>query len=272
MIYRCFANGMIGHLPPFSKYFYFDTEETRYHKDIKDIPDWRYKDIPITYEYNSHGHRSKEISELGKKYILFNGCSHTEGHAMPIEETYAYMLSKDLNMDYYNLALKGNTVNTTYYNLSLFLAKAKVKPKLVVIQWPHFNRLTLIHQDKDPKWNQYGVYTVHRNPGMKYDDTGIYKLLDMNNVPMSHSYWYRHLTLELLSNYKIPIVEINGMSEIEISPYEPVKTTIVSWPGIEFFPDLARDHLHAGPLTNRLWADKILESLDKKFLAASDYL
>ena len=59
----------------------FTDSEERYLESIKTQPnDWYYKDRSFTYSYNEYGHRSKNISDIDlDNYILFTGCSHTEG-------------------------------------------------------------------------------------------------------------------------------------------------------------------------------------------------
>jgi hypothetical protein len=244
MIYSYFLNGFIGHSPPHNKYFYFPDEV---------IKNQKYKNIEITYEYNSNGHRCKEINDLGKDYILTTGCSATEGHAMKLEETYSYMLAKKLGCNYYNLGLKGSSTGTTYYNLTMFLSKVKVKPKFIVIQWPHFNRYHLVHKD-----GQYAVYNPYADFNYNYDYQ-VFKTLHKFEVPEAMSSFYRKMTLEFIKPFNIPVLELNFMKEIELSP-EKYNTKVVTWPGIEKFLDFGRDNVHAGVETNQLWTNKLLEA------------
>ena len=236
-------------------FYYGKWERERFQENCKKIKDWRYKDLEITYDYNSSGHRCKEIHELSDDYILVAGCSTTDGHEEKLEETYPYILAKKLGVDYYNLGLKGSSANTTYYNLTLFLSKVHVKPRAVVLQWPHFNRYALIHSE-----GQYAVYNPMQNFHFKYDYE-VFKTLHMHDLPVSHSHFYRKLALEYLSNLNIKVVELNMMADIKLES-EGYDTDILQWDGIEKFDDVARDLVHAGPITNTLWANKILEILD----------
>lgn len=257
MIYNYFLNGFIGHTPSVNRYFYFPDEEKNFIEDCKKIKNWRYRNLEITYDYNSNGHRCKEIHELSDEYILTTGCSSTEGHAMKLEETYSYMLAKRLKCDYYNLGLKGSSTSTTYYNLSMFLSKVKKKPKFIVLQWPHFNRYHLVHKD-----GQYAVYNPYSDFNYKYDYT-VFKTLHKFEVPEASSHFYRKLILEYIKVYDIPVIELNFMNDIVLDN-EGYDTRIVTWKGIERFLDFGRDHIHAGVHTNQLWTDKILEALGYK--------
>lgn len=256
MIYQYFKNGFIGHPKPMNRNFYYgDWEEKRFIANCKKIPNWRYKDLELTYDYNSSGHRCKEIQDLSDDYILVTGCSTTDGHEEILEETYPYILANRLGVDYYNLGLKGSSVNTTYYNLTMFLNKVRIKPKAIVLQWPHFSRYALIHKE-----GQYAVYNAMENFHYKYDYE-VFKTLHMHELPTSHSHFYRKLTLEYLSGMNIKVIELNLMAEIKLEN-EGYDTSIIQWDGIEVFQDLARDLNHAGPATNTLWANKILEIID----------
>lgn len=257
MIYKYFLNGFIGHKKPYNNFFYFANEEKEFHETCAKIKDWRYKNLEITYIYNSNGHRSKEIHDLDENYLLTIGCSATEGQAMKLEETYTYMLSKNLNMDYYNLALKNSDMATLYYNLTMFINKVKIKPKLIVLQWPDFYRYHLVHKD-----GQYAVYSPYGYFGYSYDYE-VFKTLHMYEVPEATSQFYRKLTLEFLRPHNINTVELNYMPHIRISS-DDYNTKIVQWDiQTTNIVDYARDNLHAGVKTNELWTNKILESLGK---------
>lgn len=256
MIYKYFQNGFIGHQAPKHQNFYFgEHEQIEFEENCKKINNWRYKDLEITYNYNSNGHRCKEIKDLSNDYILVTGCSTTDGQAEVLEETYPYILSNRLGLDYYNLGLKGSSVNTVYYNLTMFLSKVNIKPKAIILQWPHFNRYALIHKD-----GQYAVYNPTQNFHYSYDYE-VFKTLHMHELPISHSHFYRKLVLEYISNYNIKVVELNVMADIKLEK-EGYNTSIIQYDNIEMFPDFARDLIHPGVITNNLWADKILEILN----------
>lgn len=123
-----------------------DTEEV-YKKNLCTQPDdWYYKNKKIVYSYNSSGHRCKDIKDLDfDNYILFTGCSHTEGIGLELETTYPYLISKELNCDYYNLALSASGVDTLEYNLLHWFFQFEKKPKYVFIQWPDHSRFISVY-------------------------------------------------------------------------------------------------------------------------------
>jgi hypothetical protein len=102
--------------------------------------DWEYRTKSVVYTRNSLGHRCKELETLRDDFILFIGCSLTEGVGVALEDTYTYKLAQDLGVDYYNLGLAGSGADLLCENLSNWFLNIKKIPMLVVIQWPAPNR------------------------------------------------------------------------------------------------------------------------------------
>jgi hypothetical protein len=141
-IIKFFQNQLYGSTATnlnFSKFGSDSYEE--FEKIAKTQPsDWEYFTKEITYQRNSYGHRCKEIADLNSEFILFVGCSLTEGISLAIEDTYAYKLSKDLNIDYYNLGVSACGPDLTSLNISYWFKNIKRVPKFIVLQWPAVNR------------------------------------------------------------------------------------------------------------------------------------
>lgn len=142
-----------------------DTAEL-YEKNLKVQPDdWYYRNNTISYNRNNNGHRCKNIEDLDlDNYILFSGCSHTEGIGLALENSYPYLLSKKLNVDYYNLAVGGTGTDVVIYNLVTWFAKIKKPPKLLIVQWPHHVRSIAKKHFSKPaeseveQWIAYGLW------------------------------------------------------------------------------------------------------------------
>jgi hypothetical protein len=149
-----------------------DTEEL-FTKNLKTKPnDWYYRTNQISYVRNINGHRCKNIEEIDlDNYILFAGCSHTEGIGLKLEDTYPYLLSKKMNCDYYNLSIGGTGVDTLSYNLVTWFAKIKKPPKLLIVQWPHNVRLTLENFPDEPSieplaFHAHGIWSDNNHKGI----------------------------------------------------------------------------------------------------------
>lgn len=98
-----------------------------------------WKDVDISYDFNSYGFRCDEFTSDNN--IVFLGCSHTLGVGLPLENTFAYNVSKSLNLKMCNLGKGGGALDTcfrlAYYWLNI------LQPKIVVCQMPEETRLEL---------------------------------------------------------------------------------------------------------------------------------
>lgn len=143
-------DSFIGY-PPNKKIFFSgsDTKEN-YEEKLKSIGDnWYYKDIIIEYNYNNLGHRCKNLTDLNlKDYILFVGCSHTEGIGLELENTYPFLTAKKLNIEYYNLSLGGSGIDIIYHNLFVWFNKILQKPKHLIVQIPEPTRFLLKNNNR----------------------------------------------------------------------------------------------------------------------------
>lgn len=84
--------------------------------------------------FNSRGHRCKEIEEINlQNYILFAGDNVGVGWDTPLEETYPYLISKALNVDYYNLSIFNGGLDSLRYNLITWYHMIPQKPRAIII-------------------------------------------------------------------------------------------------------------------------------------------
>lgn len=143
-----------------------DTKEAFEESLITKPDDWYYRTHPISYIRNSNGHRCKELDNLDlNNYILYAGCSYTEGTGLELEKTYSYLVSNDLGTDYYNLALGGTGVDVTSYNLIQWNNLVKANPKALVIQWPSVVRYGVINKNNVDILDLIGPWEKTRGVG-----------------------------------------------------------------------------------------------------------
>lgn len=110
---------------------------------------WEYNHKPITYKYNKFGHRCKNIEDIDlDNYILFAGCSYTEGVGLALSDTYPDIVSRKLGCDYYNMGLGGIGIDVLTFNIVSFLSKVKKQPKAIVVQWPTAERFAVMLNDE----------------------------------------------------------------------------------------------------------------------------
>ena len=101
-------------------------------------------------QFNSRGHRCKEIEELNlHNYILFVGDNMSLALDKPIEETYPYIVSKRLRMDYYNLSITNGGLDSIKYNLLSWNNIQPIKPKLIVVASEFLNSFIVSDQNND---------------------------------------------------------------------------------------------------------------------------
>lgn len=220
-----------------------DTEE-KFQENLKTQPaDWYYRHTPIVYNYNNNGHRSKPVSQLDfDNYILFTGCSHTEGIGIELENTYAYILSKSLGVDYYNMAAEGTGIDVIEYNLLSWFAKFNKKPRFVVVQWPDHSRFL----------SQYPGYETFIPSGSWAEDENLQKFVA--SAEISGFYYARkNISYRLIHNViDVPIIGVYlGSLSLYDSAGIPIKKL-----------DLARDLQHSGIKTNNDVAVRILDHIN----------
>lgn len=88
--------------------------------------------VKIEYSLNKHGYRCNEFSE---QEVLFLGCSQTEGHGLPVELTWPYLLSQKMNKDYACLAKGGDGAQSQVVKAFQFF-KEFHHPKYIFASFP----------------------------------------------------------------------------------------------------------------------------------------
>lgn len=152
-------------------------ESKEYHNDLKgwenilvqDIKLAGYGDfsediIPIEYSKNDLGYRSQPFEN--RSDILFLGDSFTRGDGLPVEKTYAYILSEKLNMSFSSLATGGESVAMQIAKC-FFYFKKYGHPKTIIALFPmhRFSYPYIENQMENPKQNGNQA-KVFNSPGV----------------------------------------------------------------------------------------------------------
>jgi len=222
-----------------------DNQEN-FDKNKNKVPnDWYYNNKKIIYSYNSYGHRCREISELNlKNYILFTGCSHTEGVGLELEKTFSYIVSKTLDCDYYNLGITASGQDVLQYNLITWFNTIVENPKYVIIQWPDHSRFVSMVENTD-NLIPNGTWNINENVAkfITYAE-----LIGFNTAR-------KHLTYNTLKQViKVPVIHTiyGGLSGYDKSS---IQFQIV---------DYARDLSHPGIETNKILAERIVNEIKNR--------
>lgn len=217
-----------------------DNLET-YEKKVAEVKDWYYKDKEITYSLNEYGHRCKSIKEIDlDNYILFLGCSNTEGIGVELEKSFPYLVSQSMNCDYYNLAVEGTGIDVLEHNLVNWFYTVKQKPKYVVLQYPGYTRFVA-------KFPGYSSFLLS---GTWSEDE--YSKRFIASADILGYFQARSKICSSLINHivDVPKIKINfgGIKEYEFG----LTVSRVDW---------ARDFIHAGIKSNEKIAQLITEQM-----------
>ena len=215
--------------------------KNHFEEHLKTQPaDWEYRTKPVTYKRNKLGHRCKELEDLDDKFILFTGCSLTEGVGVALEDTFTFKLAQQLGMDYYNIGLAGSGADLLSENLSMWFANIKKIPQLVVIQWPAPNRH---YQKFENGLTPVGAWIAVRNgivsdevkKATKYDFVNDQVI--QNFVSASNAGYFEHFS-SVLRTTTLNFLDCLGIKYIEFTD--------------EQFPklDVGRDLIHPGVNSN----------------------
>jgi hypothetical protein len=242
-----------------SEKIYFTGSDTRelFLQNLKIMPaDWYYNSADISYVYNKHGHRCKEINDLNfDDYILFCGDSHTEGLGLELEKTYPFLTAKSLNSDYYNLGLGGTGLDYMVHNLIVWLTKFP-KPKYICLYFSDYTRFLRYEDGRIDTFVESGSWNVEHDVKkmlVSGENCGFFQtrfnlfclqlknLLNFYNVPHAYiSIFYSHIT-----NLNLKVFERNQKC-------------------------VARDLQHVGIDTHKTISDYLVSYYNDKYLDARD--
>lgn len=203
----------------------------------------------FTYDFNLFGFRSPELisADDGKESVLFLGCSHTFGIGLPLENTYPYIVSKDLNINYWNLAVPGSSLDTAFRLASYWIDV--LKPTYVVLGKTEETRVEMHSPNDDNCWH-WNVTNKKNVPIDSIEDA------DKDAIIR----WYQNYYIHSKNQYKFNVLKnIAGIKHyaqsagsrfIELGVIDLLQS-------IWHKTDLARDCAHAGVKANIKLADVV---------------
>lgn len=197
--------------------------------------DWVYRTKRVFYQRNSFGHRSKEITELEKDFILFLGCSITVGSAVQLEETFPYLVSKQLNIDYYNLAVEGSGYDLISFNLGSWFEYIKLKPQAIIIKWPQIARTFRNHNNNIVP---IGPWTCKSDIGdrISEEDWKNFESITKTDYFDHYGSIIRHSIIPLIKSQNIKVIEVNDIDCVDYG-------RDLKHPGIETHKIISQDIL-----------------------------
>jgi len=209
-----------------------DTED-HYQKNLTSqyqlLLDNNWIDKQFTYHFNKHGFRCNEFTL--DPSIMFLGCSHTCGIGLPIEQTWAYLVSKQLNLNMINLGIGGSGPDTSFKLANHYINQ--LKPKTVVYFEPSDARFSLTERDN----------IMNFSPWATHD-----KFHDFYNAWVSNE---ENLSLNRVK-HKLAIEAICNRNEIKLIIFNDNHFSRL---------DLARDLSHRGVKSNEKFSKLVLNAI-----------
>ena len=195
---------------------------------------------PLTYSFNQYGHRCRDIGDVDlDNYILFIGCSHTEGVGNFIDDTYPYIVSNSLQMDYYSLGLSGSGIDVQLHNLFTWTLRVKKPPKLLVWQWTLEPRVSIMND----------IGELHCIGSWSDDRHNLDFLMAADKINFSKT--KREFAKSVISNLSFPVVQVDIFKNDDVLYYQR--------------HDFARDLMHYGPKSNQVISSQLINHINNKY-------
>ena len=217
------------------------TYEHNLKNNREELEKYNWTNRQFTYKFNSHGFRSEEFSNDDS--IMFFGCSYTVGIGLPLENTWAYLVAQNLNLKCFNLGIGATGPDTSFRLANHYIPQ--IKPKIVVYAEPHPSRFSLVGVD------DIYQFTTHNIVSIKYDDTTKFNsfyeqwVLNDENIKLN-SIKHRLAIQAICQQYNIKFAFAESYSELA-----PVDL------------DFARDLMHPGVESNKIFAELILSRINQ---------
>lgn len=207
----------------------------------------------ITYNFNSMGYRTTEISNLDKDFLLTFGCSYTEGVGLNLEQIWNDAVSKFLNLDLYNCAKQASGIDVQYYNATLWKNSNLPLPKLVIVQWPHKARKQFVSKED----NKLRLSDMSETPTADGRWWGKRYIVDTGEMEFNNFIWFENFN-NIWESLNVPVLNFTWDDDLA----ENLKRSKYKlWYVLPTNFDKARDNGHDGPLFHKDTADQIIEIL-----------
>jgi hypothetical protein len=216
------------------------TYENNLKNNKEQLEKYNWIDNQFTYKFNRHGFRSEEFTDDDS--IMFFGCSNTVGIGLPVENTWAYQVAKKLDLKCFNLAIGATGPDTAFRLANHYIPQ--IKPKIVVYAEPHPTRFSLFSIDDVYQFSTHNIISLKHGETKKFESFYEHWVLNDENIKLN-SLKHKLAIQALCQQHNIKFVFAESYSEL--------------YCGI----DLARDLMHAGVKSNKIFAELILSRIDQ---------
>ncbi len=210
----------------------------------------------ITYQHNSEGFRCDEFEHWSKHphRILFAGCSLTEGVGLPLKDTWAKLFHKKVcdhlgtDIPFWSIARGATGIDHMVRYMNHYMDM--LRPQLVISYIPFSERRERWFNDF------YGPWSIEKDSQAFLDDRYVLYQTEKNLTMID-------LILERYQSYMI-CSTVDHKFDLDYMNLRNIKQCK------EYIhrKDLARDGIHAGPLTNiefsNLMFNRFFEVINQK--------
>jgi len=214
-----------------------------YENFIKNQPT-NYTEDSITYDFNSHGFRTREFElNSDKKNVLFLGCSHTMGVGLRDTDVWTHHVTQifdETEYNCYNLGVGGSGGDTVARLLTNSIDY--IHPTVVFVLWPSAARFEWYFQTESRVGVKPRMLTNHQPRAIVdlYSDAHCHNLYCKNKLIVN--------LLTQLYNFKVvSLKEGDVFTMIRNKKYSSEQV------------QAARDCMHWGPLIHQGIADLMIQ-------------
>ena len=251
--------------------FYGTDNKEDFAINCKRLPEsWVYKNIPISYKFNSNGLRmNKDLDDVADDYIVGFGCSHTVGVGVNLTDTWIHTLADDLKMDYINNGVSGGSIKLCAINFFNMLSSKKTLPKIAVFAWPSSVRYCFY---EDGEFVFYLPRFITDDKKFQYH-TKTYNNMLLTNVLTTEALFYRNMIKTVCDRLDIKYAEFTFDNTDELKNYG-IPVIYVEPSEKDVNEDHARDvrdksngslFSHPGKRLHRLAKEEILKQLRQNY-------
>lgn len=248
-------------------FWQLNDEEKRWNKNRKkEGKDWYfYNANDIEYKHNSYGYRCDEFEKYEwKNYVLFLGCSNVYGKGNYVKDTIPSQYAKITGQQTINMGVCGAGPDTIHHNTIALIEKNYI-PKKVIICWPEPTRQMWYTGDdigSGAKPVFLGNWVVENNTNKKkreYLKKSLKTQVVWENFIESSEH-YKTVAYLIQSS----VIKAWTLAGVPIQNYyfhygKFHKNEGIAFP-FKLLPkgiDRARDCLHWGPESNKIYAEYI---------------
>jgi hypothetical protein len=200
-----------------SLFFGVDSEQNLIENKNRLPEDWVYNQKTINYLFNSHGLRmNKELAEVDDEYMVALGCSHSLGIGVCLEDSWPYLMSQQLGIDYINSSVVGASVKLTAINFFNMLNTVKILPKVLAVAWPHAVRYT---------WYSQGNFLFYLpRHSVKHPSVQIYEQMLATDLTTTEAVFYRNMVKTTCNRLDIKYCETGFESYCDFAKTLKIQT------------------------------------------------